>query len=35
VLREGRTVLLVAHRPELADRADRIVHVGGVEEVVA
>ena len=35
VLREGRTVVLVAHRPELADRADRIVHVGGVEEVVA
>ena len=35
VLREGRTIVLVAHRPELADRADRIVHVGGVEEVVA
>ncbi len=24
-LREGRTVLLIAHRPELARRADRIV----------
>ena len=30
VLREGRTVVLVAHRPELAERADRIVRIGGV-----
>jgi ABC-type multidrug transport system fused ATPase/permease subunit len=29
VLREGRTVLLVAHRPELAARADRIVRLEG------
>lgn len=27
-LRVGRTVLLIAHRPELADRADRIVRLG-------
>jgi ABC-type multidrug transport system fused ATPase/permease subunit len=26
-LRAGRTVLLIAHRPELASRADRIVHL--------
>ncbi len=26
-LREGRTVLLIAHRPEFAARADRVVHV--------
>jgi ABC-type multidrug transport system fused ATPase/permease subunit len=26
-LRDGRTVLLIAHRPELAARADRIVHL--------
>jgi thiol reductant ABC exporter CydD subunit len=26
-LRQGRTVLLIAHRPELAERADRIVRV--------
>jgi thiol reductant ABC exporter CydD subunit len=34
----GRTVLLVAHRPELAQRADRIVRLDGgriLEEVVA
>ena len=29
ILREGRTVLLVAHRPELAARADRIVRLEG------
>ena len=29
VLREGRTVLLVAHRPELAARADRVVRLEG------
>ena len=37
-LREGRTVLLVAHRPELAERADRIVRIDrgrAVEEAVA
>ena len=37
-LRAGRTVLLVAHRPELAARADRIVRIEGgraVEEIVA
>jgi thiol reductant ABC exporter CydD subunit len=28
-LREGRTVLLVAHSPELADRADRVVTLSG------
>ena len=28
-LREGRTVLLVAHSPELAERADRIVTLSG------
>jgi thiol reductant ABC exporter CydD subunit len=28
-LREGRTVVLVAHRPELAARADRIVRLDG------
>jgi ABC-type multidrug transport system fused ATPase/permease subunit len=28
-LREGRTVLLIAHRPELARRADRIVKLDG------
>jgi ABC-type multidrug transport system fused ATPase/permease subunit len=28
-LRVGRTVLLIVHRPELAARADRIVHVQG------
>jgi ATP-binding cassette, subfamily C, bacterial CydD len=27
-LREGRTVLLIAHRPELARRADRVVTLG-------
>jgi len=27
-LRAGRTVLLIAHRPELAERADRIVALG-------
>src|SRR5205823_2947642 len=26
-LRAGRTVLLIAHRPELVSRADRIVHL--------
>ena len=34
-LREGRTLVLVAHRPELAERADRIVRVGLVAEAVA
>ena len=35
-LREGRTVLLVAHRPELARRADRVVTLSGgrIVEVV-
>jgi ATP-binding cassette subfamily C protein CydD len=28
-LRLGRTVLLIAHRPELAERADRVVTLGG------
>jgi thiol reductant ABC exporter CydD subunit len=28
-LRRGRTVLLVAHRPELASRADRVVELAG------
>ena len=28
-LREGRTVLLIAHRPELAARADRVVRLQG------
>jgi thiol reductant ABC exporter CydD subunit len=28
-LRRGRTVLLIAHRPELAARADRIVYLAG------
>jgi ATP-binding cassette, subfamily C, bacterial CydD len=28
-LREGRTVLLIVHRPELAVQADRIVHLHG------
>jgi thiol reductant ABC exporter CydD subunit len=28
-LREGRTVLVVAHSPELAQRADRVVTLGG------
>jgi thiol reductant ABC exporter CydD subunit len=28
-LRSGRTVLLIAHRPELVDRADRVVSLGG------
>jgi ABC-type multidrug transport system fused ATPase/permease subunit len=28
-LRRGRTMLLVAHRPELADRADRVVRLEG------
>jgi thiol reductant ABC exporter CydD subunit len=27
-LRIGRTVLLIAHRPELAERADRVVEIG-------
>jgi thiol reductant ABC exporter CydD subunit len=27
-LRPGRTVLLIAHRPELVRRADRVVHLG-------
>ena len=35
VLREGRTLVLVAHRPELAERADRIVRIGAVAEAVA
>jgi ABC-type transport system involved in cytochrome bd biosynthesis fused ATPase/permease subunit len=35
VLREGRTLVLVAHRPELAERADRIVRIGAVAESVA
>ena len=26
-LRPGRTVLLIVHRPELATRADRVVHL--------
>ena len=37
-LREGRMVLLIAHRPELAARADRIVHIDRgrvLEEAVA
>jgi ATP-binding cassette, subfamily C, bacterial CydD len=28
-LAEGRTVLVIAHRPELADRADRVVRIEG------
>jgi ABC-type multidrug transport system fused ATPase/permease subunit len=28
-LRLGRTVLLIAHRPELVERADRVVMLGG------
>jgi ABC-type multidrug transport system fused ATPase/permease subunit len=28
-LRIGRTMLLIAHRPELVERADRIVVLGG------
>jgi ABC-type multidrug transport system fused ATPase/permease subunit len=28
-IRAGRTVLLIAHRPELAARADRIVRIDG------
>jgi len=28
-LRAGRTVLVIAHRPELAARADRVVHLSG------
>jgi len=35
LLREGRTLVLVAHRPELAARADRIVRIGAVAEAVA
>jgi ATP-binding cassette subfamily C protein CydD len=35
VLREGRTLVLVAHRRELAERADRIVRIGAVAEAVA
>jgi ATP-binding cassette subfamily C protein CydD len=36
-LREGRTVLLIVHRPELAARADRIVHLrdGRIVEAAA
>jgi ATP-binding cassette subfamily C protein CydD len=34
-LREGRTLVLVAHRTELAERADRIVRIGAVTEAVA
>jgi ABC-type transport system involved in cytochrome bd biosynthesis fused ATPase/permease subunit len=35
-LRPGRTVLLVAHRPELASRADRVVRLdrSGVADVL-
>jgi ABC-type multidrug transport system fused ATPase/permease subunit len=28
-LRVGRTVLLIAHRPELVEHADRVVVLGG------
>jgi ABC-type multidrug transport system fused ATPase/permease subunit len=28
-LRAGRTVLLIAHRPELVERAERVVVLGG------
>ncbi|MEV5710971.1 thiol reductant ABC exporter subunit CydD [Actinoallomurus sp. NPDC052274] len=34
-LAAGRTVVLVAHRPALADLADRVVRVGGVLEAAA
>jgi ATP-binding cassette subfamily C protein CydD len=34
-LREGRTVLLVAHSPELAERADRVVTLAGGRVVEA
>ena len=36
-LRAGRTVLLIAHRPELAARADRVVrlHEGRIVETAA
>ena len=34
-LRQGRTLVLVAHRPELTERADRIVRIGAVAEAVA
>ena len=36
-LRAGRTVLLIVHRPELAARADRIVHLhdGRIVETAA
>jgi ATP-binding cassette, subfamily C, bacterial CydD len=34
-LRIGRTVLLIAHRPELVQRADRIVALGGGDTAVA
>ena len=36
-LREGRTVLLIAHRPELARRADRVVTLaaGRIVEAVS
>jgi thiol reductant ABC exporter CydD subunit len=33
-LRRGRTVLLVAHRPELASRADRVVSIAGGKATV-
>jgi ABC-type multidrug transport system fused ATPase/permease subunit len=28
-LRHGRTVLLIAHRPELVEHVDRVVTLGG------